>query len=378
MAIKDYECPECLATIDGSQWRDGTGHPIMPPRRELHGLPRLTAMIRGKPVRPSASEIAEHVASGAYLVCPNGHRLPAEYADRVNLVLGLVGLSGSSKTTYAVSLVEELIGGALSGFGMTVELEERSWDYLEPLRHRLFKERKVLPPTASISGNESFAPLSMVLRPRPDSNQRATNLLVFDAAGEQLLREADQAKFAKFLYRADALFFFVPPGHLPSFGGMAEYFGESTVPVLTSQQMLSNVANQLSKHRPDRILEGAVKDVFAALLLTKADLYMYSGQAGFPARHLSPWEVGQGGLSGFLREDDARNDDMAAFMSEGGLDGFVRVALRRFQCLSLYAVSPTGCRARGQQYDFVKPVRCLDPFVAWLANQGLLAPEGGA
>ncbi|MCZ2839906.1 TRAFAC clade GTPase domain-containing protein [Modestobacter sp. VKM Ac-2985] len=378
MPKKDLVCPRCLESFPVPLLRSPIGGPQPVP------VPRRTAWQRfsegrwgGQP-EPGPSSQARAAASDAVdavPVCPNGHRLPPDYATRATVVVGVVGLTGASKSTFLTVLVDALHAGALAPLGISVELDENSADRFERHYHQpLLVDHRQLPATQPLlAQGESPEPLTLVLRRTMQGGpERAMNVVLFDASGEQLYRKEDLGRFGKFLYRADAVLVVLSPGMFPGLQSVADP-GEAALGMARPTQMLVNLADLLRSARGLR-RDGFLQGISAGVVLSKADKLIT--RPDFPADTLRNPEISLAALPTLFEDVRHNSARLVDFLEANGGSNLLTTLLTRLPDPTVHAVSATGSDASDGAYPSIAPVGCLEPLLVLLARHGFLPSEG--
>jgi hypothetical protein len=306
--------------------------------------------------------------------CPRGHRLPPEYLDRPTIVVGLVGLTGASKSTYLTVLIDLLHEGALAPLGVSVEMDEESAARFDDHRYRLLVQRQQLPLTLPLLGEGSSPePFMLVLRGTGRNGaERTVNLVFFDASGEQLYRSEDMGLYGRFLYAATSLLVVLSPGVFPRLRSVADP-GEDSMGLARHTQMVVNLANVLRAARnlpPDAHLD----DVATAVVLSKAD--KLRGVPDFPAETLRDPDLRTMPLAHWFADVRDNSSRLVDFLEVSGGSNLLTAVLHRLPRPTVHAVSATGADARDGGYPRIAPVGVLDPLLVLLARSGFLSAEG--
>ena len=368
-------CPRCLEPLTAPVWRDATGAPTRPPVERRTRWQRLIDPLRTDPLpTPTARDAAGAAAANVVPTCPRGHRLPPEYLERPTIVVGLVGLTGASKSTYLTVLIDLLHEGALAPLGISVEMDEESAARFDDHRYRLLVQRQQLPLTLPLLGEGSSPePFMLVLRGSGRTGaERAVNLVFFDASGEQLYRSEDMGQYGRFLYAATSLLVVFSPGVFPRLRSVADP-GEDSMGLARHTQMVVNLANVLRYARnlpPDAHLD----DVATAVVLSKAD--KLRGVPDFPAETLRDPDLRTVPLSHWFADVRATSSRLVDFLEVSGGSNLLTAVLHRLPRPTVHAVSATGADARDGGYPQIAPVGVLDPLLVLLARSGLLSEEG--
>ncbi|MCZ2813851.1 hypothetical protein O2W15_20660 [Modestobacter sp. VKM Ac-2979] len=378
MAKKDLVCPRCLESFPVPLLRSPRGGLEPMPVQRRSAWQRFGEGRWGGQPAPGPSSPARAAASDAVdavPVCPNGHRLPPDYAARPTVVVGVVGLTGASKSTFLTVLIDALHAGALAPLGISVELDEYSADRFERHYHQpLLVDHRQLPLTPPLlEEGESPEPLTLVLRRTTQGGpERAMNLVLFDASGEQLYRKEDLGRFSKFLYEASAVLVVLSPGMFPRLQAVADP-GEGALGMARPTQMLVNLADLLRSSRglrPDGFLQG----VSTGVVLSKADKLL--ARPDFPADTLRNPEISLGGLPRLFEDVRDNSARLVDFLEANGGSNLLTTLLTRLPDPTVHAVSATGSEASEGAYPSISPVGCLEPLLVLLARHGLLPSEG--
>ncbi|MGY1640900.1 hypothetical protein ACI782_07155 [Geodermatophilus sp. SYSU D00703] len=373
--MKRRVCPRCLEPLSTLVWRDAAGVAHRPPVERRTRWQRLLDPLLGEQAPPpTPRDAAGAAAANVSPTCPRGHRLPPDYLDRPTIVVGLVGLTGASKSTYLTVLIDLLHEGALAPLGVSVEMDEESALRFDDYRYRLMVQRRQLPLTLPLLGEGSSPePFMLVLRGTGrGGGERAVNLVFFDASGEQLYRAEDMGQYGKFLYAATSVLVLLSPGVFPRLRHLADP-GEESMGLARHTQMVVNLANLLRSARnlhPDSPLAG----VSAAVVLTKAD--KLRGVPDFPTDSLRDTDLAAMPLAhwfGGVRDTSSRLVD---FLEVSGGSNLLTAVLNRLPRPTVHAVSATGADAKDGGYPEITPVGCLEPLLVLLARHGFLSAEG--
>ncbi|MFW3171332.1 TRAFAC clade GTPase domain-containing protein [Geodermatophilus sp. CPCC 206100] len=373
--MRNRVCPRCLEPLTTPVWRDARGTPQRPPVERRGRWQRFLEPLRtetGPP--PTPKDAAGAAAANVAPTCPNGHRLPPDHLSRPTVVVGLVGLTGASKSTYLTVLIDLLHEGALAPLGISVEMDEDSAARFDDYRYRLLVQRRQLPLTLPLLGESSSPePFTLVLRgPGRNGAERSLNLVVFDASGEQLYRSEDMGQYGKFLYAASSVLVILSPGVFPRLRHLADP-GEESMGLARHTQMVVNLANLMRTARnlhPDSHLEG----VSTAVVLSKAD--KLRGMPDFPAEALRDTDLAAAPLAHWFEDVRRNSSRLVDFLELKGGSNLLTAVLGRLPRPTVHAVSATGADAHDGGYPVISPIGCLDPLLVLLARHGFLSEEG--
>jgi hypothetical protein len=378
MAAKAFVCPRCLERFYLSAWQNSAGQRVPPPARESTWR-RITDPFR-TPEQPGPAPSPEQRAATVdarrlSAVCPNGHRLPPDYLERPTVVVGLVGLTGASKSTYLTVLLDALYAGALAPLDIAVEMDEESADRFEiNYRQPLMVDKRQLPLTPLLlEEGQSPEPLTVVFRRSSrGAPERSMNVVFFDASGEQLYRKEDLGRFGKFLYVANGIIVVLSPGMFPGLHSAADP-GESSLGLARPTQMLVNLADLLRSARGLK-KDAYLADVSASVILAKAD--KLATRTDFPAEALRDPELSLAALPRLFEEVRANSGLLVDFLERNGGSNLLTTLLGRLPDPTLHAVSATGSEPEGGRYPSIAPRGVLDPLLVLLARHRFIPREG--
>ena len=379
MPTRATVCPRCLQRFHIPLWQNAAGQRVPPPPRRPNAWRRFTEPFRVPDGPGSELSTEQRAAIGdAWRLtasCPNGHRLPPDYLDRPTVVVGLVGLTGASKSTYLTVLLDALFAGALAPLDISVEMDEESAERFEiNYRQPLMVDRRQLPLTPLLlEEGQSPEPLTMVFRRSSRGTpERSINVVFFDASGEQLYRKEDLGRFGKFLYVASGIIVVLSPGIFPGLASAADP-GEGSIGLARPTQMLVNLADLLRSARGLH-KDAYLADVSASVILSKAD--KLCSRADFPADALRDADLSPAALPGLFEEVRANSARLVDFLEVNGGSNLLTTLLGRLPDPTVHAVSATGAEPVEGRYPSIRPRGVLDPLLVLLARHRFLPREG--
>ena len=375
---KDFVCPRCLERFTLSAWQNSAGQRVAAPPRPSSWR-RFTEPFRVPDAPGDGASPQQRAAMGdarrLTAVCPNGHRLPPEYLDRPTVVVGLVGLTGASKSTYLTVLLDLLYAGALAPLDISVEMDEESADRFEVnYRQPLMVDKRQLPLTPLLlEEGQSPEPLTVVFRRASrGAPERSINVVFFDASGEQLYRKEDLGRFGKFLYVASGIIVVLSPGIFPGLSSAADP-GESSIGLARPTQMLVNLADLLRAARGLK-KDAYLADVSASVILSKADKLL--SHPDFPADGLRDPDLSPAALPRLFEEVRSNSGRLVDFLEANGGSNLLTALLGRLPDPTVHAVSATGSEPTGGRYPSIAPRGVLDPLLVLLARHRFIPREG--
>lgn len=355
-------CPTCLEEVDPrtaprySPTFDGYYYP--PTRRRPSLPPRLR---QGRPTLADQVREAELMMS---LVCPNEHVFPTDAETRRNIVIGVIGGVGASKTHYLCALLTRLYyGGALWPFGITAsKLSDLSDERLRAMHQQVFLDGLPLRQTPRLGSDIAPEPIGVVLH--NTETEEVANLLFFDLAGEQLESLSEMVRYARYIAVADGLLFFVDSTGLPGLVD-ARHRSGSTAPADPS--FIDDAARLRDQVWQGRRRPGHAS---ASVVLSKADALR-----GRDALHDSFFEDPDYEmripLPAHLKRIRAESDVVGELLGAYARP-IVANASESFRATTFHAVSATGGELVDGRFHDPKPVRCLDPLIWILHDVGFL------
>ncbi|MFD7639143.1 hypothetical protein ACFV4P_00670 [Kitasatospora sp. NPDC059795] len=319
-------------------------------------------------------------------VCRSCHSdLPNDYGDQPTRIIALVGPKTAGKSTAMTVLLHELRGAAGRPFRATLTpMGAATQSRFKELEDDLYDSLRLPAPTqsAAMSFND---PLIFRLSLERDGlarrGSRATTLVFFDAAGENLASAEAMDRYTAYLAAADGIILMIDPLQLRSVRESLADRG-CRLPDLEAppDQIAADLASQLRGHRR-RDRHGLVSTPLA-VALTKSDELLGQLHPGSPIARAARHGAGE------LDEADriAVHDEVRALLAEwdgGALHAQLSADFRTFSLFALSALgapppddAPADAPGRGPQ-----PLRVADPLLWLLGRHGVLKvrrPKSGA
>ena len=313
--------------------------------------------------------------SPTFQVCPTCHcRLPQLYTYSDSRSMALIGTKDSGKSHYVTVVLHELdhrVGPRLNGSLML--LDEHTRDRMtKELMPRLYKQRVVLEGTESaVTDVMTRLPLAARLSLRSGKTTHSSNLIFFDAAGEDLKSLSVLEREARYVTQSDGVIVLIDPLQIPmirdELGNSIELpeISEDAKTMVTRFAALVREARAIPANKPI--------DMPLALVVSKLDALRELLPPDHPA-------LAANELDGVYDRRDARNvdasvrSDLAAWLG-AGFDQFIQ---QTFSKVSHFAVSALGESPTGGHLERgVSPHRVEDP-ILWMLDQwgGIPAKDG--
>jgi Double-GTPase 2 len=334
---------------------------------------RLGTAFRPKPGEPIRCDCR----ASTYPVCPICHsRLPQLFAEADSHSLALIGTKDSGKSHYIAVVLHELdhrVGPRLDGSLMLLDEHTRTRVTTE-LLPRLYKEGVVLAPTqqAQLASSPVSLPLVARLSLGMGKNMRHSNLVFFDAAGEDLESLSVLEREARYVTQSDGLILLVDPLQIPAIRNEITDIEERDLPALSTdpKTMLTRLTALLREARG--IASDKQIEMPLAITLSKLDAI----RGLLPADHPALGAIHPNGAydrQGARNLSDTLRADLAAWLGEG----FDRFVAQNFANVGYFAMSALGeAPAGGRITHGVAPYRVEEP-VLWMLDRWGALPAGG-
>lgn len=326
---------------------------------------------------PSRAAAAAQVGSPVAEVCPICHyRIPDGWRDGQTTCLAMAGARDTGKTVYVAVLVKtlQLLGERI---GCVVEPNDQHTAdiYHQHYEHTLYKQRKMLPPTASIDTAAPFQRDPLVFR-LGHWNDRKQYLVIRDVAGEDLQNQDNIGEtWTEFFGNADGVVYMFDPLKVPGIAGqLRDRIPAQENPSVPPLTVLQTVLSMIGRREPK-----------LAVVLSKFDaMHELKNVAG------TEWSSVMGNPgAGFSRDPSLirgryDNDDgelvdaeVRSLLVKLGAKSIIDAVDRPHTGARLpsrfFAVSALGALPAGEQVHEggISPFRCLDPARWVLSGAGV-------
>jgi hypothetical protein len=276
-------CVQCPATYPRDQFRlvDREGTELSDPqttvRERLIRLLEHTPLLRHRAANRRASRALALRRLGATWRCPAGHEQPDDFREVRPVVIGLIGPTATTKSSYLGSLLYQLRDHAIladMGLRFTIldEPSKRRWEerYESQLRNRRAPTTTLRP--AGVRQTEPIV-VRMTVGP-PAGREAAYDLVFFDSAGEVQQTGQDVATYNPYVAMMHAALLFYTPKALAFPADVyrlpGEEFSQTAPGPSRVVGTLGTLQSQLSQH-PAYVGRHPTRDLPVAVVLSKAD-----------------------------------------------------------------------------------------------------------
>lgn len=312
--------------------------------------------------------------------CPHcGYLLPYNI-ERVddNISIAIVGDTYSGKSMYLASLLYCMKERWMSNHTFT-QMESLTRDVEQVFDHEylipLFGIKTTLDLTWG-SVTTLVRPLIYELTFRaPSKNQeKKVNLIFYDSAGEDYVRQERMEQFARYVLRASAIIFLVDPCNITEMNSrLPNHLQPRISHHCPSYHLLTSTIELLEKYGPS-----VFRSAPLAVMLSKSDLLNYVYAPKVPRfKCLLPSPLHYDSVPSHDRLDlqDIKDVDAEVRMLIGETSEHPLLDIaQRFSKVSFFATSATGCAPDSSGYfSHISPCRCLDPLL-WILHQRNIIP----
>jgi GTPase SAR1 family protein len=358
------DAPRCQPKADEPLGRlRGTPAPIEGQITERKG--RFGAPFR---VRPGHPVRCDGCGAPTRPVCPMCHEnLPQRFAEAPSRSMALIGTKASGKTNFIAVVLHELehrIGPRFQG--ALTALNDSTRDRIDKdLNPRLYGSGIVLEPTKSVRGNVATRD---PLVARLTLGDKHSNLVFFDAAGEDLDHVDVLELEGRYITKSDGLILLIDPLQIPAvrddLEGSVE-LPDATTNVYAMLGRLAGIIRDVRGIRPDKPI-----DVPLALAISKVDALRGLLPDAHPLFSL-PQHNGSFDRAVGRNISESLRADAVGWIGER-LDTFLK---QEFETYSFFGVSALGeSPVGGRLRNGVAPHRVEDP-VLWMLDQWGAVPR---
>jgi GTPase SAR1 family protein len=377
MGIKDAIyikriCPSCnkefypgACEIVSPNIIDATTGKHEPLKSAPSGLKKRLALINPEPIT------GELVLKLAHRECPHCYYLLPTNIEQVdNINIAIVGDTFSGKSHFIGALIHQIQQGELQRADqyarfdcMTQDVER---EYITRIIKPLFQDKQVVAATQPWrAGTGDRPPLiyELILSPSPEHPARRINLVLYDAAGEDLAIKERMVQFSRYVFSANAIIFLADPTSMPEIYNLLPAFLQ---PGAATGRRSSPVLNSIIRLIEDFRGSGArLSSTPIAITVTKSDLLkqLTSIQQQY---HFLKKPVYNGAIN--LQDLDTVDREVRHLLTDYG-ERTLLSATQNFSKVRFFATSATGYAPdMNGKYPAVDPIRCLDP-IFWILHE---------
>jgi hypothetical protein len=291
--------------------------------------------------------------------CPSAqHLIPEELLANDSVLIGLVGMSGASKSHFLASGITALTSVNLSRFGVFAIISPSSvGQFADVYSGPLIDAHERIEFTQRTVEGEDRRPI--VVRFTNIARQKTWNLVFFDASGEDLKKRATMARFHRHLAIADGVLVFLPPAAVP---GLRIRLGQ--------QQALQDIHGTTAMITEFLRMRDR-RNTTASVILAKADQLL--ALPDFPRGLLAPVDYESIDLGELITQLDHETTVVAHFLENNGAQAVTSSIAAAIDTFCLAAASATGCDEVDGSYPAFHAMRCLEPILYLLYQHGLLS-----
>ena len=382
-------CVQCPRTYPRDAFRliDAAGTQLAEPRPTL--LDRLTRLLERTPPLAHRAEnrrVSQALARqrlGAAWRCPAGHVQPEDFRSVRPIVIGLVGPTATTKSSYLGSLLYQLTNHAILSemglrFSIVDEPSRRRW---EQYYEGQLRSRRAPGTTLRPNANEQTPPLVVRMTVTPPAGRDARyDLVFFDSAGEVQQTGRDVAEHSPFVQLMDAALLFYTPKALRFPREVYRLPGEEQSQTAPGPSRVvgtyTTLLAQLSQH-PGYVGRHPTRDLPTAAVLAKADelVELLPAEFGTPEFPSLPLDAS------YFEDPLARQEEQGRLPYEitrryAGA-GILQAIEQLSRLRSYHAVSAMGCEPdeQGVFADY-RPLNVAEPLLAVLHGLRLIGRPG--
>ena len=350
---------DCAPEIDAA-YSDHIGVPNRYLNKAFAPPPKTSAFSRNN----HEAKCPQCAKSTTLRICPNCHqKLPAQIDVVDSKILAVIGGRASGKSHYIATMVKQL--SSVIGPNMDIKVmavgDATRKNYNTHYHERVFRQKLLLDQTQSAQANPVVRePLIYRLEfPRRAFSIPAINLVLFDAAGEDVQDENTLALYNKYILHASGIIFLLNPLQVDS---ICEQLGSPPDDGEIIQNTLDRVVELIRTEL--RLKPGRPIRIPTAFVLSKSDILkdIVDDHAMFlqDRPHVGNYD---------LCDFEMVNEELKSYLSSWGEDGLLSNA-EQFAPHGHFAISALGCKPDKHTMSIpsIDPIRCADP-VLWLLTQ---------
>ena len=378
-------CVQCPASYPREAFRlvDREGTELSDPqqtvRERLLRLLEHTPLLRQRAHNRRARTALTLRRLGAVWRCPAGHEQPDDFREVKPVVIGLIGPTATTKSSYLGSLIYQLRDHAIladMGLRFTIldEPSRRRWEerYEAQLRNRRAPATTLRP-----AGVRQTDPLVVRMTVSPPAGKEAAyDLIFFDSAGEVQQTSQEVATYNPFVQMMHAALLFYTPKALAFPADVyrlpAEEFSQTAPGPSRVVGTYGTLQSQLSQH-PAYVGRHPTRDLPVAVVLSKADELVelvareFEG-GGFTSVALDATYF-QNPIDLQVQQGRLPYEITRRYAGAGILQAIEQISRRK----TFHAVSAMGCEPDEHGvFAAYRPLNVAEPLLAVLHGLGLI------
>ncbi|HYT46302.1 MAG TPA: hypothetical protein VEP90_28490, partial [Methylomirabilota bacterium] len=281
-------CPYCIEEFYPGDCDIVAQTPIETRGEILEIAPRSGLKRQFARMNPSPLSTLSHIQRSACRKCPHcGYFLPYNIEVVDNLIIAIIGRTGSGKSHYILSLLHEMQERWIKENGDYIQIkcltEEVEQHYTRMLEY-VFTEEKYLSATNRLGYTANGKPqhlepliYEMSFRNLSRQQVRKVNLIFYDGSGEDY--SYNMVEVAKHVFWADGIIFLIDPFNIPSIYDQLPQdlknplFDNEALAVL--QVDLLNSMHYLFERFYGNNITKRLQHLPVAMMLSKSDLLKY-------------------------------------------------------------------------------------------------------
>ncbi len=284
----------------------------------------------------------------------------------------VVGDTYSGKSHYLAALIRQIQAGQVHNPNQSTRfvcLTPKVFDkYNQYYLDTLFKKKEVLDATQPATAQKPNEPLvyELIVKKSPAHPARKTNLILYDASGEDYANPDRVVQFGRYVLTAAGIVFLADPVSMPDIlDRLPPHLQNQSATGRRASDVLNSIIQLLErKHGLEpgsRMIRTPI-----AITLSKSDLLKYLRGVSDPYNFLTNPKYGYGGGVDLedLRIIDAEVRQLLDDFGDRTLLQATSALNAQFFAASATGHSPNAAGA----YPAVEPRRCLDP-VLWVLHQ---------
>jgi len=303
-----------------------------------------------------------------FRICPRCHvKLPSQIEFIDSKILAVIGGRASGKSHYIATMVKQLsrVIGPNMGIQVGAVGDATRRNYTNYYEERVYRQKLLLDQTQSAQANPVVRdPLIYRMEfPRRGFTVPAINLVLFDAAGEDVQDENTLALYNKYILHAAGIIFLVNPLQIESVCSRLKCPMDNGEPIQNTMDRVIELLRTELNIGPGRRI-----NIPTSFVLSKCDVLesIVDKHATFlqDTPHVGHYD---------LCDCEMVHEEVRSYLSSWGEDALLSAA-DQFEPRKFLAVSALGCNPdkSSMKIPSINPIRCGDPILWLLTELGYL------